>query len=249
MAFAPQWKVHARQQFVLAQRGRHESRRELRKRDLAGAARSLRRQHRIHGRGDGDELGRGIELAERAAERAAVTRLPMADLQHRLVHKRTALLDALVEFHIALARHCADDERVALLLYISEIGDAVQIDDVIGRGEPHIEHRHERLAAGEKPRVLELAEQSNHLGHGLRVVVVEARRLHSGRMPAWAITSRKRATSALMITAISGADFANMSIPAVLMRAANSGVPITLRRSLCSLATMSGGVPARAIRP
>src|SRR5438874_9582863 len=249
MAFAPQWKVHARQQFALAQRGRHESRWELRKRDLASAARPLQRQHRIHGRGDSDELGRGVELAERAAERAAVTRLAMADLQHRLVHERTVLVDALVEFHITLACHCTDNEGVALLLYISEIGDAIEIDDVVGRGEPHVEHRHERLAAGEKPRVLELAEESDHLGHSLRIVVVEARRLHSGRMPAWEITSRKRTTSALMIAAISGADFANMSIPAVLMRPANSGVPITLRRSPCSLATMSGGVPARAVRP
>jgi len=140
-------------------------------------------------------------------------------------------------------------EHIARFLYVGELGHAVEIDDVIRRREPHVEHRHERLPAGEQSRVLESPEERNHLRHLLRVVIAEARRLHSGRMPAARITSRKRATSALMIAAICGAERGNMSMPAALMRCANSGVAITFAKSACSLATTSRGVPARAMRP
>src|SRR3954471_3725637 len=122
-------------------------------------------------------------MAERAAERAAVARLAMTDLEHRLVQEWTAGANALVELQIALARHCADEERLALLSYEGKLANSVEIHDVLGCGEAHIEHRHERLAAGEKPRVLELAEQADHLRQRLRIVIGEARRLHSSRTP------------------------------------------------------------------
>ncbi len=47
-------------------------------------------------------------MAERAAERAAVAGLAMADLEDRLVHEREAPLHAVGEFEIALARHRAE---------------------------------------------------------------------------------------------------------------------------------------------
>src|SRR5919198_6278040 len=249
MAFAPQRKASSRQQLAFAQRGRHQARRELGERNIARTIRPFNCQHCIERGGDGYELGGRIELAERAAERAAVARLAMTDLQHGLVQQRTALADAAIELDIPLASHGTDNESLAFLLDVGKGGDAIQVDNVLRRGEPHVEQRHERLAAGEQPRVLQLAEEAHHLGQSLRVVIGEARRLHSGRMPASRMTSRKRATSAFMIAAISGADLGNMSMPAALMRCAKSGMAMTLRRSPSSRATMSGGVPVRAIRP
>src|SRR5262249_28042485 len=127
--------------------------------------------------------------------------------------------------------HRADRKHFRLDFDKSKAGYAIQIDDVVGRGEPHVEHRHERLAAGEQPRVVEPPKQRERLRQRLRIVVGEARRLHSGRMPACRMTSRKRATSALMIAAISRADFGNRSMPAAAMRLATSGLRMTFRRS------------------
>ena len=42
--------------------------------------------------------------------------------------------------------------------------DPVEIDDVVGQHEPHVEHRHQRLPAGQQLGVVEPAEQADDVG-------------------------------------------------------------------------------------
>ena len=71
---------------------------------------SARRQRRSHrcAAATVTNFGRRIEMTERAADRAAIARLAMADIQDRFVDQRIARLDRIGKFEIALARHRAD---------------------------------------------------------------------------------------------------------------------------------------------
>ena len=111
VAVRPEREAHGGHQLVQLDRRRHEGDREGGELDLARAVRPLHRHGRIHRGGDGHEFGRRIEMAERAAERAAVAGLAVADMQDRLVHQRAALAHHVGEFDVALARHGADLER------------------------------------------------------------------------------------------------------------------------------------------
>ena len=77
-------------------------------------------------------VGRRIEMAQRAAERAAVAGLAVPDLGDGLVHQRAALAHQIGEFDVALARHRADLQRAVLLADIAQAVDAIEIDDVVG---------------------------------------------------------------------------------------------------------------------
>jgi hypothetical protein len=49
---------------------------------------------------------------------------------------------------------------------------------MIGRDDAHVEHRHQRLAAGEQLGVFETREQIVKIGAALRIVIGEWCRLH-----------------------------------------------------------------------
>ena len=89
---------------------------EIRKRDLARAVRARDRHRRIVRGADRHELSGRIEMAERAADGAAVPGLAVADVHDGLMQQRTFRLHQVGEFEVALARHGADLERAAGLL-------------------------------------------------------------------------------------------------------------------------------------
>src|SRR5262245_44864787 len=175
----PKRKPHHGDELIQLDRGGHIGDREGVNRDFAGAARPLHRDRGIERGRDRDELGRWVEMAERAAERAAVAGLAMADLQDRLVHQWAALANKIGEFELALTRHRADLERAVALADEGEPLDPIEIDDVIGQHEPHVQHGHQRLPAGEKLGVLEPAKQRDSITNRARVVVAEGRRFHA----------------------------------------------------------------------
>ena len=100
-------------------------------------------------------------MAERAADGAAVAGLAVADVLDRLMHQRDALAHDVGEFDVALARHGADLERAVGLADVGQAVDLVEVDDVVGLHEAHVEHRHHRLPAGEELGVVEPAEQAD----------------------------------------------------------------------------------------
>ena len=84
------------------------------------------------------------------------------------------------EFEIALARHGTDLERPAAFLDAGHALDPVKVDEMVGLHEAHVEHRHQRLAAGQELGVVELAQQAHGLGKRFRIVVLKGWRLHRG---------------------------------------------------------------------
>src|SRR6185437_1829738 len=108
-------------------------------RQLARAARTCNRQRRIVAGRERDKLRRRIEMAERAADRAAVASLSVSDLQQGLVHYRPARAHRIREFQITLARHGADLKRTVDFPDVGESFHAIEIDDVIGLDEAKVE--------------------------------------------------------------------------------------------------------------
>jgi hypothetical protein len=79
---------------------------------------------------------------------------------------------------IGLTRHRADFDLIIADLDAGHSRHPVEIDEVIRRHDPHIEHRHQRLPAGEQFRVFETREQIVEIGTAPRIVVDEGRGLH-----------------------------------------------------------------------
>ena len=57
--------------------------------------------------------------------------------------------------------------------------DLVQIDDMVGQHETHVEHGHQRLPAGQQLGVLQAVEQPDDIADGARIVVAKGRRFHA----------------------------------------------------------------------
>ena len=178
----PAWKRGAGHQLIERDGRRHISDGERGEIDAARAALADHRDCRIKRGGDRDQLRRRIEMAQRAAERAAIARLPMADLPHRLVHQRTALAHQIGKLDVALPRHGADVERAVAVADMAQALDPVEIDDMIRQHKAHVEHRHQRLAAGEQLGVVEAGQQADDIGGAARIVVGKEWRLHPGRV-------------------------------------------------------------------
>ena len=120
-------------------------------------------------------------MTERAAERAAVAGLPMADQAGGFHHQGAAPGDHIGELEVALARHAADLQRAVDLPDERQALHPIEIDHMVGLHEAHIEHRHEGLAAGQELGVLEAPEQRHHVGDRAGIVITEERRLHMDR--------------------------------------------------------------------
>ena len=86
-----------------------------------------------------------------------------ADVKQRLDQDRTGFRDLGAEFNLALTRHRADLESPVRHPNARELGDAVQVHDMVGQHETHVQHRHQRLTAGERLRVLERAHEFDSL--------------------------------------------------------------------------------------
>ena len=79
--------------------------------------------------------------------------------------------------------HRPDRERAVRALDAAQLGDPVEVDEVLEAGEPQRQHRHQALPAGEHlGLVAVLGEQRDDVGERLRRVVLERCGLH-GQLP------------------------------------------------------------------
>ena len=117
-------------------------------------------------------------MAQRAADRAAVAGLAMADQGDRLVHQGKAPGCQLGEFEVALTRHRAHLHAFGGLANIAEAFDAIEIDDVVRLDVTEVQHRHQRLPARQQLGVFKRRQQAHHLRDRPRIVIVERGRLH-----------------------------------------------------------------------
>ena len=123
--------------------------------------------------------------------------------------QRMTRLDDIGEFEIALARHGANRERTILLAQVRERSDLVQIDHMVGQHVTHVQHRHQRLPAGENLGVFETRQETDGVFDRSRIVIGKGRRLHlrsfyqpRGKMPANFV--RMRSSSALELRTTGG---------------------------------------------
>ncbi len=180
MPVGPAWKRHAGQEFVELERRRHIGDRKGGEIDAARAVLAGDRHLGVERGRDRHQLGRRIEMAQRAAERAAIAGLPMPDLRDRLVHQRAASAHQVGKFDVALARHGADLERAVVLADVAQAVDPVEIDDMVGQHVAHVEHRHQRLPAGEQFGIVEAAEEADDVRRRARIVIGKWRWFHAG---------------------------------------------------------------------
>src|SRR6185437_10351655 len=108
----PPWlERHRGQDLVRLERARHESRGEGVESQDPLAAYAFGFERATIKRRQIDELGCGIEMAERAADRAAIARLAVTDMGERLLDHRAESRHLGGELDFALARHCAEAQR------------------------------------------------------------------------------------------------------------------------------------------
>ncbi len=78
-----------------------------------------------------------------------------------------------------MAGHGSDDQLVVRGGDRAKLGDPAQVDEAVGARDPHVQHRHQRLAAGQDQRVVTLvADEGDRLGEGLRGLEGERGRSH-----------------------------------------------------------------------
>ena len=133
-------------------------------------------EHRAHRR----LFGRGIEMAAASADRAAGAGLDVADVLQRARQKREARSDdrrRLARPPVGSSRRFRSIRRFP---YSREIGNTVDVDQMIGRDHPKIHHRHQRLSAGENLGVLQMREHRAEFFARLRTVILKRRSLHAG---------------------------------------------------------------------
>ena len=160
----------------------------------------LQRQH------DRRQLGGRIGVRKAAADGAAIANRRMRDVRHRFSDERHALGHEPAALNGALACHATDPHIARVVLYIAELGKAVQIHQHRWRGEPEVHRRNEALPAGQRLRIAAvLGEQRQRFVERLRTKVFERCWFHF-----LMISARSRAPSnhlALAVEYIARGDF------------------------------------------
>ena len=167
----PGGKDRASEKLVGPERRGHIGDRERGKIDGARAALAGDRDFGVERSGDRNQLCRRIEMAQRAAERAAVAGLAVPDPGRW--PRASAGSGGTPVRRIRCRAHASspDLQRAILLADIAQAVDAVEIDHVIGQHVAHIEHRHQRLAAGQQFGIVEARQQRDGVGHAARIVI------------------------------------------------------------------------------
>ena len=108
----------------------------------------------------GRQLGGGIGVRQRAANGAAIARLAMPDMAQRFRQQRAISRDLGRGLELALAHHGADAQPAVDHRDAAQIGDAAEIDQMVGDDVAKIHHRHQRLPA--RQEILALGSVANN---------------------------------------------------------------------------------------
>ena len=139
--------------------------------DLDRAAEGEQRHRQVGGR---------VGVRERAADRAPVPDLRVADLRGGVGEYRRLGLEQLGIGHLGVPGGRADDHLVALDPDAGQLGDPGDVDQHGGLGQPHLHHRQQRMAAGQQLGVLAvLGQQRQRVRGGVGDLVVERRGDHA----------------------------------------------------------------------
>ena len=115
-------------------------------------------------------------MGERAAHRAAVADLEVADVRRRPRQQRDRSSHLGVVLDARFGGGRTDPQGAVSMFDALQLADPSDIDEMVDVREPQREHRHEALPAGEHLGLLaELGEELDGLVSGRRSVVVERR--------------------------------------------------------------------------
>ena len=142
---------------ALIQRGGVHAHKKVVRRNLApvGDDRSPQAQHRA------GVTGSGIVVSHGAPQRAACAHLPVANTGSQVGQSRDGGFDLAAGRHIGVARHGADHQSIALAANARQLGNAVQVNDLLGIGQAQAHRRQQALPTGQQ-----LAALGNELRGG-----------------------------------------------------------------------------------
>jgi hypothetical protein len=130
------------------------------------------------GGADRREVLRRVGLAQRAADRPAVADRRIGDHPLGVGEDRELAGEDLRLEQVAVAGHRADAQHALLLADVRQLAfQRVDVDEVLGRREPQLHHRQERVSAGHEPGLRAQAlEQPERFVDARSARVVERRR-------------------------------------------------------------------------
>ncbi len=160
----PHREAHGSEDLVGCHRVLPQAGEELARRDLAGAARRHRFHLRVERQRHRGILRRRIGVGDRAAERAAGTDLEVADVWGRQRQQWHRVGHLVVHPDEGVRRGRPDANFAVAQVDSDELVDPRDVDEVVEMREPHGEHGHQALTAGEDLRVVAvLGEQIDSL--------------------------------------------------------------------------------------
>ncbi len=137
----------------------------------------------------GAEVGSRIGVGDRAADRAAVANLRVADQLHRPRDQRAAGRQHRIADERGVPGERADRDPVAVLADVAEVVEPADVDEHRRARDAELHRGEERVAAGEHLRVLVAPEELDRLLDRPRPLVREGRGDHA---PALAAASTAR---------------------------------------------------------
>ena len=89
-------------------------------------------------------------MGDRAADRAAVTDLRIADMAGGMGQQRRVLVQQIGGLDVAVAGEGADRDVVAAVTDVRQVGDAADVDQHRRLGQAQLHQRQQAVAAGEE---------------------------------------------------------------------------------------------------
>ena len=146
----PAWHPDLHQQFVRLQRRFEQALEELGRGDLPVPGWPAGDQRGVQGQDDRGQVGRGIAVRQRAADRAAVPDLRVADLAGRVRQQRDGLGQQRGVLQVAVPGQRADRDVPGRVADVAQLAQPGHIDEHLGLGQPQLHQRQQRVAAGQE---------------------------------------------------------------------------------------------------
>ena len=172
------------QHFLPLERSVERAGEELRRRDGSLPSCSSHDEVGVERQQDRGEIGGRVPVRNRAADRAAMTNLRVADQRGRVGDQRAMRSEHRVADERRVARERADRNPVTLLADVAQVVQAADVDEQRRPRDPQSHGRDERVPARQELRVLVATEQLECLVDRSGALVVEGRRDHAPALAA-----------------------------------------------------------------
>jgi len=142
------------EQLLRLEHGLEQALEELSDRDLPGAVGAARHQRGVQREQHGGQIRGGVGVRDRAADRAAVPDLGIADLACRVREQRQLAGQQGGVLDVVVPGQRAERDVGAMVGDVGQVTQAAQVDDHLGGGQPQLHQRKQRMPSGQVLRVL-----------------------------------------------------------------------------------------------